>query len=68
MTKPSKKLFILFARRDANHPWMRIRTTAKTTDPVSESIASAKGAEWVQAGWMVQLLNVATQESREIVP
>ena len=60
------KSFILFARRESQSPWMRIRTTARTTNPVTKAVALAKAAEWVDAGWIVQLMNVTTQESREI--
>lgn len=60
------KLFILFARRDANAPWMRLLTTARTTKPVTLKVARAKGREWLNTGWMVRILNTETQEAQEL--
>ena len=62
------KVFILFARRPENpsDQWMRIRTTSKTTNPVTYKVAEAKGREWLEAGWSVQVMNTVTQEAQEL--
>lgn len=64
----SNKLFILFARRPENpsDQWMRIRSTKLTTNPVTRKAAEAKAREWLQTGWKVQAVNVATQEAHEL--
>lgn len=59
-------MYILFARRDANQPWMRIRTTKQNTNPVALKVATAKARQWLDTGWMVQAVNVATQEAHAL--